>query len=96
MPEAVFASPADAAAMLGASLDHLAGTDWASLGTAAHGEMLTQLQSFPRSPPSAGTSRTGTGPRGHGWSTGPGWAKVRPAARSAGKGASPATARSPP
>src|SRR6185437_12406481 len=44
MPEALFASPADAAGMLGASLDHLAGTDWASLGTAAHGEMLTQLQ----------------------------------------------------
>src|SRR6185437_1737812 len=44
MPEALFASPADAAGMLGASLDHLAGTDWASLGTAAHGEMLAQLQ----------------------------------------------------
>jgi len=29
---------------LGASLDHLAATDWASLGTAAHGEMLAQLQ----------------------------------------------------
>jgi hypothetical protein len=44
MPEAIFASPADAAGMLDASLDHLAATDWASLGTAAHGEMLTQLQ----------------------------------------------------
>jgi Domain of unknown function (DUF222) len=44
MPEPVFASPADAAGMLDASLDHLAATDWASLGTAAHGEMLTQLQ----------------------------------------------------
>jgi len=44
MPEATFASPADAAGMLDASLDHLAATDWASLGTTAHGEMLTQLQ----------------------------------------------------
>jgi len=44
MPEAVFASPADAAGLLGASLDHLAATDWASLGTAAHGEMLAYLQ----------------------------------------------------
>jgi hypothetical protein len=44
MPEAIFASPADAAGMLDASLDHLAAADWASLGTAAHGEMLTQLQ----------------------------------------------------
>jgi Domain of unknown function (DUF222)/HNH endonuclease len=44
VPEAVSASPAEAAAMLDASLDHLAATDWASLGTAAHGEMLTQLQ----------------------------------------------------
>src|SRR6185437_7646504 len=44
MPEALFASPADAAGMLGASLDHLAGTDWASLGPGAHGEMLTRLQ----------------------------------------------------
>src|SRR6185437_10696162 len=44
MPEALFASPADAAAMLGASLDHLAATDWASLGTAAHGQMLARLQ----------------------------------------------------
>src|SRR6185437_629856 len=44
MPEALFASPADAAAMLGASLDHLAATDWASLDTGAHGQMLAQLQ----------------------------------------------------
>ena len=44
MPEAVFASPADAAGMLSASLDHLAATDWASLGTQAHGEMLAYLQ----------------------------------------------------
>ncbi len=44
MPEALFASPADAAVMLDASLDHLAATDWASMGTAAHGEMLAQLQ----------------------------------------------------
>jgi hypothetical protein len=44
MPDAVFASPADAAGMLDASLDHLAAVDWASLGTAAHGEMLVRLQ----------------------------------------------------
>jgi Domain of unknown function (DUF222) len=44
MPGTAFASPADAASMLGASLDHLAGTDWASLGTQAHGEMLARLQ----------------------------------------------------
>src|SRR6516164_1972766 len=30
--------------MLDASLDRLAGVDWASLGTAAHGEMLARLQ----------------------------------------------------
>jgi hypothetical protein len=30
--------------MLDASLDHLAGTDWASLGTATHREMLARLQ----------------------------------------------------
>src|SRR6185437_58451 len=34
----------DAAGMLDASLDHLAGTDWASLGTGAHGQMLALLQ----------------------------------------------------
>ena len=44
MPDTAFASAADAAGMLDASLDHLAGTDWASLGTAAHGEMLARLQ----------------------------------------------------
>jgi hypothetical protein len=44
MPAAGFASAAEAAGMLDASLDHLAATDWASLGTAAHGEMLTRLQ----------------------------------------------------
>jgi Domain of unknown function (DUF222) len=43
MPGA-FGSAAEAAGMLDASLDHLAVTDWASLGTAAHGEMLAQLQ----------------------------------------------------
>src|SRR5689334_1662332 len=43
MPEAVFAGPADAAGMLDASLDYLAAVDWAALGTAAHGEMLTRL-----------------------------------------------------
>jgi hypothetical protein len=44
MPEPAFASAADAAGMLDASLDHLAGVDWASLGTQAHGEMLARLQ----------------------------------------------------
>jgi hypothetical protein len=44
MPAAGFASPADAAGMLDAALDHLAGTEWASLGTAAHGQMLARLQ----------------------------------------------------
>ena len=44
MPEAAFASAAEAADALDAALDHLAGTDWASLGTAAHGEMLARLQ----------------------------------------------------
>ena len=44
MPETAFASAADAAGMLDASLDHLAATDWASLGTQTHGEMLAHLQ----------------------------------------------------
>jgi hypothetical protein len=44
MPEPAFANAAEAAGMLDASLDHLAGTDWASLSTAAHGEMLALLQ----------------------------------------------------
>ena len=44
MPETAFASPADAADTLDASLDHLAAVDWASLGTAAHAEMLARLQ----------------------------------------------------
>ena len=44
VPAAGFASAADAAGMLDASLDHLSATDWASLGTAAHGEMLARLQ----------------------------------------------------
>lgn len=35
---------ADAAGQLEASLDYLAATDWASLGTQAHGEMLARLQ----------------------------------------------------
>ena len=43
MPEALFASAADAAGMLDASLDHLTSVDWASLGTQAHGEMLAYL-----------------------------------------------------
>jgi hypothetical protein len=44
VPEAVFASPAEAAGMLEAALDYLAAVDWASLGTAAHAEMLARLQ----------------------------------------------------
>ena len=44
MPDAAFASAAEAAGALDASLDHLAAVDWASLGTAAHGEMLARLQ----------------------------------------------------
>jgi hypothetical protein len=44
MPETAFASPAGAADALDVSLDHLAATDWASLGTAAHAEMLARLQ----------------------------------------------------
>ncbi len=39
MPAAGFASAAEAAGLLGASRDHLAAVDWASLGAAAHGEM---------------------------------------------------------
>src|ERR1700751_1223260 len=44
MPDAGFANAAEAGGMLDASLDHLAATDWASLGPAAHGEMLAYLQ----------------------------------------------------
>ena len=44
MREAVFDGPAEAADALDASLDHLAAVDWASLGTAAHGQMLARLQ----------------------------------------------------
>ena len=44
MREAGFGSAAEAAGMLDASLDYLAGTDWAALGTQAHGEMLARLQ----------------------------------------------------
>jgi len=44
VPGTGFGSAAAAAGMLDASVDYLAATDWASLGTQAHGEMLTQLQ----------------------------------------------------
>ena len=44
MPETGFGSAADAAGQLEASLDYLAATDWVSLGTQAHGEMLARLQ----------------------------------------------------
>lgn len=41
--EAGFGSAVEAADVLDSSLDHLAATDWASLGTLAHGEMLARL-----------------------------------------------------
>jgi len=41
---APFATTGEAADWLDAALDHLAAADWASLGTAAHGEMLGRLQ----------------------------------------------------
>ena len=44
VPETGFGSAADAAGQLETSLDYLAATDWASLGTQAHGEMLARLQ----------------------------------------------------
>ena len=44
MQAAVFTNAGEAAGMLDASLDHLAATDWASLGTVAHAEMLARLQ----------------------------------------------------
>ncbi len=72
MPEAIFASPAGAARMLDASLDHLVATDWASLGTVAHGDMLTQLQraqakltSVSAAVLSAFTAQSGYEPDGH-------------------------------
>src|SRR5215472_1840209 len=44
VPKAIDADAAGAASMLEVSLDRLAATDWASLGTAAHGETLVRLQ----------------------------------------------------
>jgi Domain of unknown function (DUF222)/HNH endonuclease len=44
VPGTAFGSASEAAAMLDSSLDYLAATDWASLGTQAHGEMLAELQ----------------------------------------------------
>jgi len=41
--DAAFGSAGAAADMLDACLDHLGSADWASLGTAAHAEMLTRL-----------------------------------------------------
>ena len=81
MPETGFGSAAAAAGMLDASLDYLAATDWASLGTQAHGEMLAQLQRAQAQltavnaavlaafTAQSGMSRTGTGRRWPGWST---------------------------
>jgi len=40
---AVFGSTGEAADWLDASLEHLAATDWAALGTTAHAEMLARL-----------------------------------------------------
>lgn len=39
-----FAHEGEAADWLDAALGHLAATDWASLGTTAHGDMLRRLQ----------------------------------------------------
>ena len=70
-----FAHEGEAADWLDAALGHLAATDWASLGTQAHGDMLRRLQRaqaqltavnaavLGRSPRSRGMSRTGTGRR---------------------------------
>src|SRR5262249_27527010 len=41
---AAFTNTGEAAGMLDASLDYLAATGWAALGTAAHAEMLARLQ----------------------------------------------------
>ena len=72
MPGTPFASAADAAGMLDASLDRLAATDWASLGTQAHGEMLARLQraqakltSVNAAVLSAFTAQSGYEPDGH-------------------------------
>ena len=43
MQAAVFGSAGEAADWLDASLEHLAATDWAALGTAAHAEILARL-----------------------------------------------------
>ena len=107
MPDTAFASPADAAGMLGASLDHLAATDWASLGTQAHGEMLALLQraqakltAVNAAVLAAFTAQGGYEPDGHrsarAWPIGKtGISKERPAARSAGTNAWPAISGSP-
>jgi len=62
----------EAAEMLDASLDRLAGVDWASLGTAAHGEMLaclqraqTKLTAVNAAVLSAFTAQSGYEPDGH-------------------------------
>jgi Domain of unknown function (DUF222)/HNH endonuclease len=43
-PAAVPASAADAMSMLNAAFDHLSATDWAAMGTQAHGEVLAGLR----------------------------------------------------
>jgi len=43
-PAPVPASAAEAMAMLNAAFDHLTGTDWAVMGSQAHGEVLTGLR----------------------------------------------------
>jgi hypothetical protein len=107
VPEAVFASAAGAADTLDASLDHLATVDWASLGTAAHAEMLARLQRAQAKMTAvnaavlsaftaqSGMSRTGTGRRGRGWSAGPGSPRARPGRRWPGRNGWPGTRGSP-
>jgi hypothetical protein len=73
MHEAGFGSTAEAADALDASLDYwLAAVDWASLGTAAHAEMLTRLQraqarltAVSATALSAFTAQSGYEPDGH-------------------------------
>ena len=107
MREAEFGSTAGAADMLDASLDHLAGTDWAPLGTAAHGEMLARLQraqakltAVNAAVLSAFTAQSGYEPDGHrsarAWLINKtGIPTGRPAARSPGRNGWPGTGGSP-
>jgi hypothetical protein len=103
VPEAAFASPAGAADALEASLDRLAATDWAALGTAAHAEMPARLQraqarftAVHAAVLAAFTAQGGYEPGGHrsarAWLTGKaGVSRGRRAPRSAGAGGWPGT-----